>query len=259
MRGADLTLLADAARAAGKLATAYFRRDPRVWDKPDAQGPVTEADLAVDRLLRERLCAARPDHGWYSEESPEDPARLSHRRLFIVDPIDGTRAFIEGNPTWSHSLAISEDGEITAAAVYLPVHDRLYLAERGGGATLNNLPITVTGRETLDDAEVLAAKPAMEPQRWRNAEPPRIKRQFRSSLAYRMALAAEGRKDAMMTLRPTWEWDVAAGTLLVQEAGGTVTDRLGAPLVFNRPDRQFNGVIAGTDAVQNALVSRLFR
>jgi len=255
--GADTDLLAEAARAAGKIATRYFKRDPQVWDKPGSQGPVTEADLAVDTMLRETLMAARPDYGWLSEETPDDQARLSSERVFIVDPIDGTRAFIEGNPTWSHSLAVAEDGKVTAAAVFLPMHDKLYLATRGSGATLNNLSMTVSGRDTLDDAEILAARPAMDPQHWKNAEVPRVKRQFRSSLAYRMALTAEGRKDAMLTLRATWEWDVAAGTLLIEEAGGIVTDRRGGALRFNNPTAQVDGVVAGGRAVQECLTQKL--
>lgn len=257
MPGADTDLLAEAARAAGQIATGYFKRDPQVWDKPGSQGPVTEADLAVDTMLRETLMAARPDYGWLSEETPDDEARLSSERVFIVDPIDGTRAFIEGNPTWSHSLAVAEGGKVTAAAVFLPMHDKLYLATRGTGATLNNLPMAVSGRDTLDDAEILAARPAMDPQHWKNAEVPRVKRQFRSSLAYRMALTAEGRKDAMLTLRATWEWDVAAGTLLIEEAGGIVTDRRGGALRFNNPTAQVDGVVAGGRAVQESLTQKL--
>lgn len=257
MPEADIALLAEAARAAGKIATRYFKRDLKAWDKPGSQGPVTEADLEVDTMLRETLGAARPDYGWLSEETPDAPLRLSAKRVFIVDPIDGTRAFIEGNPTWSHSLAVAEDGDVIAAAVYLPIHDKLYLAGRGEGATLNNLPITASDRMDVTGAEVLAARPAMDPEHWHESTPPELKRQFRSSLAYRMALTAEGRKDAMLTLRPTWEWDVAAGTLLVTEAGGAATDRTGAPLRFNNPTPQVRGVVAGGRHVQSGLIANL--
>lgn len=257
MPEADLALLIEAAKAAGQIATRYFKRDLKAWDKPGEQGPVTEADLEVDKMLRERLTAARPDYGWLSEETPDDTARLSTERVFIVDPIDGTRAFIEGSPTWAHSLAIADAGEIRAAVVYLPVHDKLYAAARGQGATLNNLPISVSPRAELVGAEVLAAKPAMEPYHWADAKVPDVKRQFRSSLAYRMALVAEGGKDAMLTLRATWEWDVAAGALLVTEAGGMVTDRKGAPLAFNNPTPQLNGIVAGGTDVQRGLIEHL--
>ena len=99
--------------------------------------PVSEADFAVDTHLRTSLLAARPDYGWVSEETEDDPARFEARHVFIVDPIDGTRAFVAGEPTWAHSLAITEEGRVTAACVYLPVRDKLYLADLGGGATLN--------------------------------------------------------------------------------------------------------------------------
>ncbi len=257
MPEADTALLADAARAAGEIATRYFKRDVQIWDKPGSQGPVTQADLDVDTMLRETLLSARPDYGWLSEETPDDTARLAAARVFVIDPIDGTRAFIEGNPTWSHSLAVCENGDVIAAAVFLPIHEKLYLATRGGGATLNGRPITASDRADLTDAEVLAARPAMDPEHWRNGEIPEVKRQFRSSLAYRMALAAEGRKDAMLTLRATWEWDIAAGTLLVSEAGGRVTDRKGRNLRFNNDPPMLDGVVAGGRHVQEKLCAQL--
>lgn len=257
MPAADTALLAEAARAAGEIARGFFRRDPKRWDKPDAQGPVTEADLAVDEMLRDRLTAARPGYGWLSEETPDHTDRLDSETLFIVDPIDGTRAFIEGDPTWAHSLAVVTGGRVTAAVVYLPMHDRLYAATAGQGATLNGAPMAASERAELEHAAVLAARPAMEPYNWIDARVPDLNRHFRSSLAYRLALVAEGRQDAMLTLRATWEWDVAAGALLVHEAGGRVTDRKGAALRFNNPHPQVNGVVAGGAAVQSALLDRL--
>lgn len=244
MPATDLDLLVDAARAAGDIATAHFTESPEVWDKPDGAGPVTEADLAVDTMLRNTLCAARPDYGWLSEETEDTPARLTADRLFIVDPIDGTRAFIEKSKDWSHSLAIAQRGEITAAVIYLPLRDLLFAAQKGGGATLNGAPITTTVQASLDASNVLATRPNMDPKHWENGAPS-FKRHFRSSLAYRMALVANGQFDAMLTLRPTWEWDIAAGTLIVTEAAGTATTRKGAPLRFNNPHPQVDGVIAG--------------
>jgi myo-inositol-1(or 4)-monophosphatase len=254
---ADTALLAEAAREAGEVARRFYKRDPKQWDKSGDQGPVTEADLAVDELLKDRLRSARPDYGWLSEETPDATDRLEADRVFIVDPIDGTRAFIEGNPTWSHSLAVVERGAVVAAVVFLPMHDLLYAAHAGGGATVNGEPMAASSRDALAEAEVLAARPAMDAHNWIDAQVPDVKRQFRSSLAYRMAMVAEGRKDAMLTLRATWEWDVAAGALLVAEAGGIVTDRKGAPLAFNNPHPQVNGVVAGGAAVQEGLIARL--
>ncbi|WP_245947623.1 3'(2'),5'-bisphosphate nucleotidase CysQ [Jannaschia seohaensis] len=253
---ADRDLLCEAALEAGRLARFHARRDLKVRDKGDGQGPVTAADLAVDRMLRETLTAARPDYGWLSEESPDDPARLSSRRVFVVDPIDGTRAFIAGETSWAHSLAVVEDGVPVAAAIYLPMKDRLYAAALGQGATREGWPIAPSGRAVLDGAEVLGAKPAFRDEIWRGGVPA-VRRRWVSSLAFRLALAAEGRFDAMLTLRDTWEWDIAAGTLLVTEAGGAATTRAGDALRFNNPAPKLAGVVAGTRAVQGALLTRL--
>lgn len=253
----DLALLTEAAREAGKVARGFFNQGPAAWDKPGGLGPVSEADLAVDRLLREGLTTARPGYGWLSEETEDTPARLEADRLFIVDPIDGTRAFIEGSPTWAHSLAIVEHGEVTAAVVYLPVRDKLYAAARGRGATLNGEPLVASMRADPDGASVLAVRAVLDPWVWKDAQPPRFKRNFRSSLAYRLSLVGEGRFDAMMTLRATWEWDAAAGSLIVAEAGGAVSDRQGGALAFNNPVPQVNGLVAGGRALHEALRGRM--
>lgn len=253
----DLTLLTGAAREAGAIAKHYFEHAPEIWEKPDGQGPVTEADIAVDRMLRRDLRAARPGYGWLSEETEDDLDRLKADQVFIVDPIDGTRAFIEGSPTWALSLAVATKGEITAAAVYLPMSDKMYAAHLGGGATLNGDTIVASPRTDLIDATVLAAKPTFEPWFWKDAQVPQVKRNFRSSLAYRMALIGQGRFDAMLTLRATWEWDIAAGTLIVEEAGGAASDKTGAPLRFNNEHPQLPGVVAGGQHIHNALIDSL--
>lgn len=252
----DLTLLTEAARAAGQIARRYFESGAETWDKGDGQGPVTAADLEIDAMLRRDLCAARPNYGWLSEETADGPGRLSSSRVFVVDPIDGTRAFIDGSPYFSHSLSVVEDGEPVAAAVYLPMKDRMYAAARGGGATLNGSPITPTGRTALDGATVLGAKSNFRDALWRGGRPP-VEQKFMSSLAYRLALVAQGRFDAMVTLRAAWEWDIAAGALLVTEAGGTALDQRGAPLRFNNAHPQVDGVVAGTPVVTRALLDRL--
>ena len=249
----DLALLVEAARGAGRIAARYFRDEPEVWDKPDGAGPVTEADLAVDDMLRDRLCAARPGYGWLSEETPDTAARLSADRVFIVDPIDGTKAFIEGSSAFSHSLAVAEAGEVIAAVVYLPIRGKLYAALRGGGATLNDTPVRAAARRRLDGAEILANKHTLGPAHWPRGVPP-LTRAYRPSLAYRMALVGEGRFDAMVTFRATWEWDVAAGALIVAEAGGTVTDGTGGALRFNGRAPQVAGVMAAGATLHAALL-----
>ncbi|SLN42623.1 3'(2'),5'-bisphosphate nucleotidase CysQ [Roseisalinus antarcticus] len=253
---ADLELIVSAAEAAGQIARRYHGAAPQVWEKDDNQGPVSEADLAVDGMLRSRLISARPDYGWLSEETEDNDSRLTTSRQFIVDPIDGTRAFIEGARDWSHSIAVAHGGQIVAAAVYLPLREAMFSASLGGGARLNGGTIAVSAEDQLDRANVLANRVTMAPENWRDAEPPPVTRHFRSSLAYRMCLVAQGRFDAMLTFRPTWEWDIAAGALIVQEAGGTVTDRHGRELKFNRGLPQADGVVAG-GALHPALVAEL--
>lgn len=253
----DLSLLIDAAQNAGKIASGFFHGSAERWDKPGGQGPVTEADLAVDRMLRAELTSSRPGYGWLSEETEDTPARLEAEQVFIIDPIDGTRSFIEGSTTWAHSLAIARNGIVEAAVVYLPERGKLYAAAKGQGARLNGNALNVSPKAEIEGATVLAAKPNFDPTFWRNRDVPPVERVFRSSLAYRLSLVGEGRFDAMMTLRPTWEWDVAAGSLIVEEAGGKVTDQIKEIARFNNPHPQLRGMVAGTPPIQDALVKRL--
>ena len=253
----DLALLIDAAREAGRIARGYFRRDPGIWHKPGGAGPVTEADLAVDRMLHAELGAARPGYGWLSEETPDDAARLGSERTFIVDPIDGTRAFIDGDTAWAHSLAVAEGGRVTAAVVYLPMREALYAATEAGPALLNDAPIRASSKASAGEATLLTAKPNLAPEHWKNGTPPPFTRKFRSSVAWRMCLVAEGRYDAMLTLRPSWEWDIAAGDLIARRAGAVVTDRHGRALRFNSADPRVPGVIAGPQMLWSELRSGL--
>lgn len=256
MLEADLTLVTDAARAAGDIACGYFKADPKVWDKACGQGPVTEADLAVDRYLKETFETARPDYGWLSEESESDTPRLTRSTVFILDPIDGTRAFIAGKDTWAISIAIAHQGRPQVACVYLPVRDLMYTAHLGGGARLNGHPIHVTDTPLSARPSVLGAKWNFEPHHWPGGIPD-VEPAFRSSLAYRLAAVAQGKFDAMLTLRPTWDWDIAAGSLIVTEAGGTATDRTGGSFVFNGPSAQQNGAVATNPKLHAQLLGKL--
>ena len=252
----DLDLLITAAREAGEIATRYTGPDARRWDKPGGAGPVTEADLAVNTHLHARLMSARPDYGWLSEESEHDPARQSADRVFIIDPIDGTRSFIEGAKTWAHSLAIAEHGRITAAVVYLPMRDMMYAATLGGGAALNDRALSASTRDQVAQARTLIAKPGLAPALWPRGVPP-VARHYRPSLAYRLALIGEGRFDAMLTVRPTWEWDIAAGSLIASEAGATVTTATARPLSFNTASAQSPGILASAPLIHSALCPTL--
>ncbi|HKL65483.1 MAG TPA: 3'(2'),5'-bisphosphate nucleotidase CysQ [Roseovarius sp.] len=259
MPGDDLPLLIAAAREAGALARDLVTRPLETVDKPGGAGPVTAVDLAVDACLAARLRGARPGYGWLSEETEDDPARLGAERVFIVDPIDGTRSLIEGSGLWAHALAVAERGVVTAAVIHLPMRDKLYAAAAGQGAKLNGVPIRAGARTALPGATLLAARPALDPAYWRDGRVPMLRRGFRPSLAYRLALVAEGRFDAMLTLRPTWEWDAAAGDLILREAGAATSDRRGGALLFNNPVPQVAGIAAANRALHSGLLAALAR
>lgn len=257
MRGpeADLALLTAAAQDAGRIAMRFWRNDPRAWDKADGAGPVTEADLAVNDALHATLTGARPDYGWLSEESEADPARLDAQHCFIIDPIDGTRAFIDGQQGFSHSLAVAEGDRIVAAVVHLPVLDLTYAAHADGPATLNGQPITPTDA-AIDGARVLTYRAVADAANWR-AGMPGFTREFRSSLAWRLCLAAEGQFDAALSLRAAWEWDIAAGALIAERAGARVSDRRGRDMRFNSPRAQVDGLIVAGARLHGALLGAL--
>ncbi|MEE4187644.1 MAG: 3'(2'),5'-bisphosphate nucleotidase CysQ [Roseobacter sp.] len=256
MPATDLSLIIDAIRMAGRVATSYVGKTAQAWDKPAGAGPVTEADLAVNAYLETVLRGARPDYGWLSEETEDNVDRLSCDTVFIVDPIDGTRSFVDGSKTWAHSVAVAHRGQVTAGAIYLPMRNMLYTAALGQGATLNGKALVVSQKPELDGADVLAAKPMLDARHWPNGVPD-IRRAHRPSLAYRLGLVGQGKFDAMLTLRPTWEWDVAAGALIVQEAQGVCTDKAGGILQFNNATPQVNGMVAGGRAVHGNLMTAL--
>lgn len=234
----------------------FWRRDPVAWDKGCGAGPVTEADLAVNDAMLSLLTGERPDYGWLSEESEADPARLDAQRCFIVDPIDGTRAFIDGQDGFSHSLAIADGSRIIAAVVHLPVLDLTYTATANGPALLNGQPIAPTDPD-IDGAGVLTYRAISDAQYWRSGVMPPFRREFRSSLAWRLSLAAEGRFDAALSLRAAWEWDIAAGSLIAERAGARVTDRRGKPMQFNSPRAQVDGLIVAGPKLHGQLLAAL--
>lgn len=240
----DLDLLIQAARAAGPIAMRFWRQDPKTWEKP-GEGPVTEADHAVNDSLEAQLRAARPGYGWLSEESVDDPSRLGAGRVFIIDPIDGTRAFIEGEESFAIALAVVDAGVVQAGAILLPAKDKLYTAALGQGAVCNGVPMCAKSSPDTPP-QVLTTKPNIDPALWPGGVPV-MQRQFRPSLAYRLALVAEGKFDGMITFRDSWEWDIAAGALIAQEAGALATNRFGAPLRFNSPVPKTAGaLVAGS-------------
>ena len=252
----DLALLIDYARAAGEIARRHHRADVASWEKDGGAGPVTEADIAIDRMLKAALTRARPGYGWLSEETEDDPARCRAERCFIVDPIDGTRAFMRGDDTFCHALAVADKGEIVAAAAYFPIKDQMYSATKGGGAWRDGASISVSERAALDGASALSGGPQMAAKHWPGGPPP-VNREFRNSLVYRHCLVARGRFDVAFTLRGAWEWDVAAGELIAREAGAAVTTKDGAAWSYNAPHPRMPGVIVAPPALHTQILTRL--
>ncbi len=255
---ADLELLEQAARHAGQIALGFWRNDMRSWDKADDAGPVSEADLAVNDMLRDMLTAARPDYGWLSEESEADPSRLDARHCFIIDPIDGTRAFIAGQEGFSHSLAVTDGEKIVAAVVHLPARSTTYSAHANGPALRNGQPIAPSDTG-VDGATVLTYRAVSDPGHWRDGQVPPFRREFRPSLAWRLCLAAEGKFDAAVSLRLAWEWDIAAGSLIAERAGAAVTDRHGDRMRFNGPRAMVDGLIVAGPRLHGQILSGLRR
>jgi myo-inositol-1(or 4)-monophosphatase len=246
---ADLELIRDAAREAGGLAMRYFRRDPKVWMKA-GNSPVTEGDLAVDRLLRDRLSAARPDYGWLSEETADSAERLSAARTFVVDPIDGTRGFIAGSDEWCVSVAIVEKGRPVAGVLDCPAKGEVYAARASGGAVMNGNKITV--RQPTDEFRVGGPKALIQamPEGWRSrfAAVPYI-----PSLAYRLAMVASSRIDGTFVKASSHDWDLAAADLILGEAGGAVLDRHGETPFYARRETRHGTLIAGSGPLLGAM------
>nr|WP_306265176.1 3'(2'),5'-bisphosphate nucleotidase CysQ [Pararhizobium sp. IMCC3301] len=236
---ADLALLDTTARAAGKVALAFFGKDPQVWMKQGAS-PVTEADFAVNHYLHDTLRPARPDYGWLSEESEDNEARLVAERLFVVDPIDGTRGFMAGSEDWTISVAVVDRKadrhgrqvwRPSSAALFNPCRDEMYLAQQDGGAFLNGTRIAAT-RET----EIAGARFSISKPMYRSLELEQlgvIRTRHIPSLAYRLALVASGQVSAAIARPNAHDWDLAAADLLVHEAGGLLWGENGAPISYN--------------------------
>jgi myo-inositol-1(or 4)-monophosphatase len=237
--------LAACVREAGALALSMFGTPLKNWTK-GASSPVSEADIAVDALLRERLGGAESGIAWLSEESVDDAARLSARLVWIVDPIDGTRGYIAGLPDWAVSAALVADGRPITACLFAPVTDEFFMAVAGKGATRNGVPIAAAPGADLADMRIAGPKNFLE--RLAAITPPFAIVPRVHSLALRLARVAQGAIDAAIAGGSSHDWDLAAADLLVHEAGGALTPFGGEPLRYNRPvPRHGMLVAAGRD------------
>lgn len=253
-----LHLLADVidiTQAAGRTVMGFYRASYEVKDKaPD--NPVTEADFASDSLLKARLRALLPQAGWLSEETADNPARLSQPYLWCVDPVDGTKEFIMGIPEFAVSVALVAHGQPILAVVYNPATQELYHAAQGQGCVYNGAPAHVSARTQLDGAMIDASRSERKKGEFAPFEE-RLQIRTMGSVAYKLARVAAGQCDATWSRGPKHEWDICAGVLLVQEAGGVVVDLDDNPCSFNKAFPKVNGIEADNGQLHQPIMTWL--
>ena len=250
---ADLELIRDAARQAAEIAYGFFGKSPEVWWKNGDRSPVSAADFAANDRLQSVLLKARPNYGWLSEETDDDPARLSAETLFVVDPIDGTRAFINGETTWCVSVAVVHRGMPVAGVLAAPALEEEFSAYRGGPALKNGAPIAVSAARSGEKLVVAADKALFE-----NLDPDvreSIERaRYIPSLAYRLAMVADGRMDGTIIRRNSHDWDLAAADLILEQAGGRVCGIDGGRIPYNQAEPRHDILLAGAEHALNSLL-----
>ncbi|MEO0882538.1 MAG: 3'(2'),5'-bisphosphate nucleotidase CysQ [Pseudomonadota bacterium] len=254
----DLAVMRTAAQKAGRLALEHFRRPTvKTWDKTPGH-PVTEADIAVNTLLEEQLQSARPNYGWLSEETADDLSSRSKERVWVVDPIDGTRAFMRSDPNWCVAIALVENGKAVASVIYAPVFQELFEAVHKGGTHLNGERLSASQRDRESGMRLITNRSLVEHPSWPEPWPKlTVSEPKPNATLYRMALVAAGRWDATLALFRKSDWDLAAGALLVEEAGGLATTHLGEPFRFNRATPAQRSMVAAGKALHPLLVRRV--
>ena len=253
--GADIDLLVEAALAAGREAMRFFRSEVKIWWKNEGTSPVTAADYAANDILVTKLRTARPDYGWLSEESEDDSLRLSQDRVFIVDPIDGTRAFMAGKDTWVVSVAVAETGRPIAGVLYAPALDELYLATEDGRVEKNGRGLALTPHPPGAPIRISGADEAINALRIERSRLNRLSRI--PSLAYRLAMIADGRLDATIVKPNSHDWDLAAAHLILGNAGGMLTDKAGSEPPYNRAVPRHSTLIATRPELHKTILSAL--
>lgn len=246
------------AEEAGRLALGYFRPGATTAarvDYKDGGSPVTEADFAVDRLLKAKLLDLAPDFGWLSEETEDNPDRLSRPVIFIVDPIDGTRAFARGDDDWTIAIGIVEHGRAIGGVVHAPVSALTYEAVLGAGARCNGVALSCKAGPSLSDAFIAGPRPLVEALH--NAAGPFQKAKRIHSLAYRFAAVTDKTIDGAVAEKNAHDWDLAAADVIVHEAGGILVASNGERPIYNRDSTKHEALAAGPPALAKALADAL--
>jgi len=251
----DRDLLVASVREAGTIARKFFGGEYKSWNKSRGN-PVTEADIEIDAFLKDTLLAAQPHYGWLSEETADNPARLTSPRIFVVDPIDGTYGFLRGRPHFTIVATVVADARPVAAAIYNPITDEMFAAAAGQGADMNGAAVKVSAKAGFEHSRLLVGRDFIDDPRWPTPWPP-LTTESRASIAYRMGLVAKGEFDAMISLSDKSDWDLAAGDLIVREAGGRVTSQTGETLLYNQTRPIQQGVICAGPALHKRLLERL--
>jgi myo-inositol-1(or 4)-monophosphatase len=249
----ELALAKKAARVAGEILRSYWKREGLKVGSKGHDNPVTAADLEADQAIKKLLRDPFPAYGWLSEETADNDDRLKCSRVWIVDPLDGTREFINGIPEFAVAIALIEDGVPVLGVTYNPIKRELYSSARGVGCYLNSQRVRVTRTRVLKRATVLASRSETARGEWQVFDK-MLKVSPTGSVAYKLAMVAAGKGDATFTRSPKSEWDIASGAALVAEAGGTITDAAGHALRFNRPDVKLEGLVADNTILHEELM-----
>lgn len=254
----DAKLIQSVAKEAGRIALNYFQKtDLHQWNKSN-DTPVCDGDIAVDEFLRTILMQNRPGYGWMSEETEDHAERMRCGRLWIVDPIDGTRAFVNGGDDWCISIALIEDMKPILGAIYVPMSDDFYFARTGAGAYLNGKRITVNDKEHIEVAHMMGRSEDFQSKKiWPEPWPSTMECTPANSIALRISRVACGCADICVTLRPKNDWDVAAADLIIHEAGGRLTTGDGRSFIYNRAKPIHDHIVATTPKLYDAVMLRV--
>lgn len=254
----ELAVAQEAARAAGQIVRRWYDGDYTVRQKGH-DSPVTEADTEANHAIQMLIRRSFPQDGWLSEETRDSAARLGKARVWVVDPLDGTKEFINHIPEFCVCVALVDEGEAVVGVSYNPVVEAMFAAAQGGGTTLNGRRVRVSAATDVGTACVLASRSESARGDWNEFEPA-LRLELTGSVAYKLSLIAAGRGDATFSLKPKNEWDVCAGTALITQAGGCITDRYGVPLRFNqRRDTLLPGIIASNGRLHAPITEMLRR